>query len=315
MNRRIASPLDLITRQDAVMRGAPADSLSRRSRGSQADLIRLRRGVYARRDQWRGLRPELQHLARICASRACGRSRGDGAALARESAAIIHGLPMIGPLPDRLQYASPGASGGEVNAVSRLLPAPEATPVEVVDGLVVVDAVHTAAELMRRRPFRSGLVTADHVLREGMATVEELTGVIASGSGRHGNARAALCLRYADPASESVGESLSRAVMIEHRLPLPQLQETYRAQDGSVLGRVDFVWPEHGVIGEFDGAVKYSRQLAVADPWRTAQAERLRENRLERATRMRLVRWIWKDAFETEPLLRILASVGLLPGH
>ena len=62
-----------------------------------------------------------------------------------------------------------------------------------------------------------------------------------------------------DPNAESAGESLSRARMVECGLEVPELQVSFRDDEGFV-GRVDGFWREVGIIGEFDGKVKYGRQ-------------------------------------------------------
>ena len=58
----------------------------------------------------------------------------------------------------------------------------------------------------------------------------------------------------ADPLSMSPGESLSRVQMFLLNLPRPELQQEIRDAEG-LVGVVDFGWD--GVVGEFDGKVKY----------------------------------------------------------
>lgn len=53
----------------------------------------------------------------------------------------------------------------------------------------------------------------------------------------------------ADGRSESVGESLSRAMMIAVGLPLPDLQVTILDDGGRFVARGDFGWDDK-VIGE-----------------------------------------------------------------
>ena len=64
---------------------------------------------------------------------------------------------------------------------------------------------------------------------------------------------------------------------------------------GALVGRVDFAWPSVGVIGEFDGRVKYGRELAPdQDPVKALWNEKLREDLL-RDLGWQVVRWIWAD--------------------
>ena len=108
---------------------------------------------------------------------------------------------------------------------------------------------------------------------------------------------------------------MSRAVMIEHHLPMPDLQKKIVDRSGGFIGRVDFIWPGLRVIGEFDGAVKYTRGLTGRSAEETVVDERRREQALERTTGMRVVRWVWDDALRESGLLRILADVGVRPLH
>jgi very-short-patch-repair endonuclease len=61
-------------------------------------------------------------------------------------------------------------------------------------------------------------------------------------SGRHSGA---------DARAESAMESEARLVMIEHGLPLPELQYEIRGRDGEIW-RVDFAWPEARVAAEYE---------------------------------------------------------------
>ena len=107
-------------------------------------------------------------------------------------------------------------------------------------------------------------------------------------------------LEFASPLAESPGESLSRAVIHELGFLAPVLQ--FRVDDArGHAGTCDFAWPEHALLGEFDGKVKYTRNLArprenVED---IVLREKLREDRL-RATGRGMVRWVWSEALDPE---------------
>jgi hypothetical protein len=77
-------------------------------------------------------------------------------------------------------------------------------------------------------------------------------------------------------------------------IPVPTLQwEVWRGR--VLLGRCDFAWPEFGVVGEFDGQVKYGRLLQPdQDPGEVVYQEKLREDAL-RAEGLHVVRWTWRD--------------------
>ena len=65
------------------------------------------------------------------------------------------------------------------------------------------------------------------------------------------------------------------------------------------LGTAGFGWPEHGVVGEFDGGIRYGRVLRAGQVRAEAVvAEQRREDRM-RAVLEGVVRWVWAelDAF------------------
>ena len=53
--------------------------------------------------------------------------------------------------------------------------------------------------------------------------------------------------------------------------------------------RVDFLWPQQRLVGEFDGRVKYGEPQAL---WE----EKLREDLIRRHD-YRVIRWVWNDVF------------------
>ncbi|MDO4901919.1 hypothetical protein [Actinomyces sp.] len=233
--------------------------------------------------------------------------------LARESAAVIHGIPLVGEIPKQVQVVRPGRDGGRSSMGIHTLRAGCDFQTVLDDGVSVASVAQTLADLGRRRPLRYVLAGFDAMLREGRVTKDGITA--AAPERTWGRQRLRRTIQAADPDSESPGESLSRAVMIEHHLPMPALQEPVRDQRGGLLGRVDFIWPEHGVIGEFDGRVKYGRELTGRPVDNVLLAERRRELDIESATGMRVVRWLWDDAWREQGLLEILAGAGIRPIH
>jgi hypothetical protein len=117
-------------------------------------------------------------------------------------------------------------------------------------------------------------------------------------------------LEFADARAESVGESVSRVTMAELGLPAPVLQHRFFDADG-FIGTVDFWWPELGVIGEFDGRVKYfDPRMSRGDPAAVVYREKYREDRL-RGLGPRVVRWGWPEAISAARLGPRLAAAGV----
>ncbi|WP_375424270.1 hypothetical protein [uncultured Friedmanniella sp.] len=119
--------------------------------------------------------------------------------------------------------------------------------------------------------------------------------MLARASGRPGVAAARRVVAFADPRSESPGESHSRVVLHAIGLPPSSLQYEVSDPSGRVVARCDFGWEEHRTVGEFDGVVKYGRLLS---PGQTAADVVYAEKRREDAVRdldLRMVPWGWHD--------------------
>lgn len=179
-----------------------------------------------------------------------------------------------------------------------------------IDELPVTTAARTAVDLARRMSFADGVTLTDAVLARRGTEPARLAAMLEREPRRRGTVRAREVFEFADGRSESPGESRSRVVMWQHRVPTPELQVPVYDDDG-LIGRVDFLWREQRVIGEFDGRVKYSSQLAPGgDPAEAVWREKLREDRLRRAGWF-VVRWVWADLGTPYALARrILVALG-----
>ncbi len=89
----------------------------------------------------------------------------------------------------------------------------------------------------------------------------------------------------ADPRRESANESLSYGHFLVAGLPLPQLQVRIPTPEGDAFP--DFLWADARVIGEADGAVKYTSREALV-------REKRRQESLEEMG-FRIVRWMYSD--------------------
>ncbi|WP_172120542.1 hypothetical protein [Actinomyces faecalis] len=310
----VSTPISIELTRELLDNGLSRYALAQSAREGTADLMRLCQGAYVRRVDFRELNGSQQHRVRVCALHLTGRLR-PGAVLARESAAVVYGIPLIGPLPERVQLVRVGRTGGRRTTATRTLPAPDDYEVIEKDGLPIASVAQTLVDLGRRRCLASNLTSLDHALRQGWVTKEHLLELIDRHPGTRGNGPARRWIELADPQSESPGESLSRAVMIENHLPLPELQHKVVDERGAFLGRVDFIWPELGVIGEFDGRVKYGRELSRGKIEDVIERERRREIAIEQTTGMRLVRWMWGDIWGSQHMLQLLADAGVRPTH
>lgn len=101
------------------------------------------------------------------------------------------------------------------------------------------------------------MVAADSALRMRKTTVAEMRAVMADCGRWPGVKRAREVVAFSDGRSESALESIGRVVFREYGLPPPRLQVEVGGDLG-VVGRSDYLWPEHATIAEADGALKYT---------------------------------------------------------
>ncbi|WP_432945316.1 hypothetical protein ACQPXM_05240 [Kribbella sp. CA-253562] len=147
--------------------------------------------------------------------------------------------------------------------------------------------------------YQVGVVLADAALNAELVQEDEL--VATADRFRHwaGSPAARAAVRFADPLSESVGESRLRVLMANHGLPDPRLQVEIRDDDGQLAGRVDFLLGRRLIV-EFDGAQKYAVRASDA-----LMAEKWREDRL-RELGYSFVRVGWSDLDRPEQVVHRL---------
>ena len=304
----MAAQLTLVTPDDAVQRGL--DGADLRAARSAGDLVRIRVGAYASAETWQGLDDAERYRLRVLAA---GR-RLRRPLFSHDSAAALWRLPRIGRWPQVVHVTVPHAVGGRSSRGVRRHQVP-ALPRHLVamDGVRATGAARTVVDVARSWSFAAGLVAADHALRESWATADRLAGELAAiGPGR-GVWAGRRVIDAASDAAESVGESLSRARMIELGLPLPKLQHEVEDGDG-LIGRVDFWWESLGLVGEFDGRLKY-RVAGIPDTRAVEErvwAEKQREDRL-RSLGLRVVRWTWDSALDPVRFAAHLDAAGVRP--
>jgi predicted transcriptional regulator of viral defense system len=249
------------------------------------------RGVYVRgalADELKGSRAGEQAL-RVAAVLAVG---PQGAAASHQSAAIIHGLDLLGRQAPGVAVTRPQGTSPKTRAGVRVhLAALPTGHVTMCGGVAVTSVARTVVDLARTSSFRSGVVVADCALRKELTTKAELRAVLADCARWPGLARARQVVAFSDALAESVLESISRVVFREQGIPPPELQEWVGGDDEGLVGRADFLWRRYGTIGEADGAVKY------ADPQRAIA--QLRRDALLRGAGFEVVHFTWDDIVRT----------------
>jgi predicted transcriptional regulator of viral defense system len=273
-------------RSDVLAAGYSDAELRRRLRRGQWG--RLSRDAFVERSGWPvdespWDRARRLHLLTVRAVT----ERLEDVVVSHQSAAVLHGLPTWGLDLDRVHVTrSTGRvrSAGTLSVHRSPLDADEITE---VDGLRVTTVDRAITEAACTASYEVGVVLADAALREGLVSSEQL--LRTADRHRHwaGSPAARAAARFADGLSESVGESRLRVLMDNFRLPSPRLQVEIRADNGELIGRVDFLLPSDLVV-EFDGALKYGEtaEAVMTEKWRE---DRIREQGY------RVARVIWSD--------------------
>ncbi|OIH95207.1 hypothetical protein [Curtobacterium sp. MCBA15_001] len=223
-------------------------------RAAGTSLVRLARGLYADRARWGDLDDRSRHLIRVSAVVGCLPA---GSVFGGESALLLHGIRLLARAPNRVVVVEPR---DRVDRRSELLERRPSSAGEVVrvwfgaEQVPVLDLAASAAAAARSMPFRDAVVVLDQVLRRGVPRAA-IAALIEVGSSRC-RSQALTALAFADARSDSVGESVARVVLHEAGAPEPELQHVFRSPDG-LVARVDFWFPDQGVVVEYDGVVKY----------------------------------------------------------
>jgi hypothetical protein len=227
--------------------------------------------------------------------------------IGRESAAILHGLPLVTGTPQkvRLLVGAGMWSGTEEQVIIGvgahlmhdmiMLPGPTADPV------AVTTVARTWVDIARLGLLADALSVGDAALRERRMTRDDAADVLERLGRVRGCRRAARALELLNPLRESPLESASAARFFEWGFPEPRLQHTWRDAMGDIA-RSDFDWDDQAVIGFADGMEKYG-----LDPSRD-RAERHQESRLR--PHGTVARWGWVHTAGTGlALFRLLAPL------
>lgn len=120
-----------------------------------------------------------------------------------------------------------------------------------VSGRLATAPAWTAVEVARQLRRPRALATLDAALRSMRCTRFEIESAVNEQRGRRGIVAVRELLPLADPQAESAMESEVRLVIIDHGLPLPELQYPIYGRGGE-LWRVDFAWPERRLAAEYE---------------------------------------------------------------
>lgn len=282
-------------------------------RMGRGEVVRPLRGMYARRSYWEGLSEEARALHVL---RTAQRIHPDWV-FCRQSAGIVYGLPIPFREMRTLHVATTREQRCRASRSAQFHVIPADENVRQVQGVRVVSPERAVFDCMRFASFGRALAIADSALRLEVAPRGRLLAFFReAGRYRVGKSRSMKTLLLADARSESAGESIARASMIERGFALPELQVSFaRPLEPHRSYRVDFLWMrEDGtrVIGEFDGRSKYEDpdMRAGRTALQVLEAERQRESQLS-AYGMPILRLSYQDVLDARRFSRLLKSFGI----
>ena len=301
----------VILRRDVVAAGNGDKPLQRAM--AAGTIVRLRQGAYALAPLHNAASRAAKH--RLLAHAAM-RQYGDGVVRSHVSAGLEYGAPDWGidlrfvHLTSRDRTAE--RAGARIRHHRGLL---REEDVVVLDGMPITSPTRTALDTAVSAGRDAAVCVLDYFLNSGLTTRGELDDGFAFMREWPGALSLHRKLEHVHALSESVAETRTRLLCHDHHIPAPELQYEVRLASGELVGRVDFAWPDHGLILEFDGREKY---FGLRRPGETVEdvivRERRRESRIIEVTGWRIIRLTWSDlerpAETARRILRMLAQVA-----
>jgi len=288
----LADAHGVLLRRDAVASGIDDNALKRAVRAGR--IVRLRQGAYVLMPVWESTDRVGRHRLLVIAVR---RQYGEHVALSHTSACIEQGGPNWGLDLSSVHLTSlfgvgerRGAKIVHHRGVCRV------DDITRLDGGWITSPARTAMDTACIAAREPAVAVLDHFQQRGLATRDQLEQVFASMKATPDTLSLLLKLELSDGKAESVGETRTRMLCKNQRLPAPIPQFEILHPSGLVAGRVDFAWPERKVMLEFDGIQKYLRLRREGETIEEAiLREKAREDLLRELTGWLMIRLIWAD--------------------
>lgn len=302
--RTIAGSEHLVLRH----RNRVADQRTLQRAVVRGEMTRLRSGAFVPTAVWRALSEEDRRRLEALAMSEMSR----GFIASHRSAGALWGVPTIRSADGLVHGRVTAAAGTRTeHGVRKHAVHDVDLHVTSVAGVPCTTLARTVLDLAATEHFDEAVVATDWALGRDL-TKAHLYEALDEWGPLRGRRRIEHVIDFADARSGSAGESWSRVQIDEGGLPAPVLQQAFSDRDG-LIGYVDFWWPEHNRIGEFDGLKKY-REPAVLrgrDPGEVVSLEKVREDRLRALPERPAVdRWVWA-ALRDRSLARRLRTAGL----
>jgi len=259
-------------------------------------LAKVRHGAYVHARFWSEADALERHRLK---SHAVLRSHQSKLALSHVSAAVEHGLRMYKPVLDKVHVTCLDGMIGNAtpDVVYHRAPCRESDLALTPTGQLAVTPLRAGLEAASLVSVSQGVVILDSVVDLDLATQDEVCAAYARMAGPR-STRLQITVRLVRTGANSMGESLGRCLFRSQRLPEPVLQFEVHDEHGMLVGRTDFAWPDHGLLGEFDGETKYLRLRRENETIEQAVLrEKRREDKLREITGWLMIRLIWAELF------------------
>jgi hypothetical protein len=307
---------DLLTAGEA--RVGVGDSRALQRDAAAGRLSRVAHGAYVEAGRWSSLLPSQRFVYRIAAAQ---RTAVRPVVFSHAAAAALWGLPWWGAPPDVVEITDPTARASRTHRLTRVHAQPLArdSDSDVVEhlGVRMTSVDRTCADVLLDHRSLDSTVVVDAALHLELTDAARVADLLGRRPAARAHARARRTLGFCDPGAASAGESVSRVLVHGYGFPAPVLQQPWHDSFG-LIGFTDMWWPELGVIGEYDGDVKY-----LGDRWRRGRTpeqvvkdEKDREDRLRALPEVRgFARWGTADLRSPERLRATLLAAGLRVGR
>lgn len=292
----LSSQGGVFCRRQALSSGYTAREFDALTRPS-GPFVRVRYGVYTARDLWRSLDSAAKWQLR---DRAALMVCNDQTVLSHSSAARFLKLPLYDV--DDLSHVTrlgPGHGSRVQAGIKHHLAALAPDDVVMVGGVRVTSDARTVLDLSREFGYRSGLVSADAALRQGLSQAE-LSNLADSLDRRtHGPVMRAVA-RDARGGAQTPIETLGRILLTDMGITDLELQARIYFPGGG-WADADILATRLRHVFETDGRLKYQAQLdrhgRAVSADEVVWMEKKREDKL-RGQALGVSRIFWADTLE-----------------
>ncbi len=314
---RAEPPLpDVFTRRETTAAGLSRHQVASRLRSGH--WVRLRRGVFCRRETFESYPPNRRHVLHAIATRMAHRQLE--LVESHLTAAARWELPMPldeaarAYLTDACLSRSTRLDDRSVVEVASLAPG----DVVIRSGVPVTTPARTVADCLRHYPSEVSVPIADAAIHRGLTTLAAVAEVLERQSTWPYAVQGRRSVELVDGRRESWLESLSVVRLTWCGIPAAEPQVEVYDEDGTFIARVDLLWVVKATVGEADGRAKYSLgawpdlasagvdelvDARVEAGLRVVRLEKAREDAL-RTVGLEVVRW------DTAEILRRLPDVA-----